>query len=147
MHTLLDLHGNIPAFIRVTSGDVHDVNILDEIMPEAGSFYVMDRAYIDFQRLFVFTLSSAFFVVRTKSLQILSVTLFEKTPNFGMVRLFPVLLFSYSSVAMSLAGGCRIAVDNDGAASWGRNNDLAASNLHGYRLLVIHVESPRHDSS
>src|SRR5208283_2985493 len=67
MHTLLDLHGNIPTFIRVTSGDVHDVNILDEIMPGAGSFYVMDRGYIDFQRLFVFTLSSAFFVVRTKS--------------------------------------------------------------------------------
>src|SRR6202041_1244537 len=67
MHTLLDLHGNIPTFIRVTSGDVHDVNILDENMPEAGSFYVMDRGYIDFQRLFVFTLSSAFFVVRTKS--------------------------------------------------------------------------------
>jgi len=58
MHTLLDLHGNIPTFIRVTSGDVHDVNILDEIVPEAGSFYVMDRGYIDFQRLFVFTLSS-----------------------------------------------------------------------------------------
>lgn len=67
MHTLLDLHGNIPTFIRVTSGDVHDVNLLDEIMPEAGSFYVMDRAYIDFQRLFVFPLSSAFFVVRTQS--------------------------------------------------------------------------------
>ena len=67
MHTLLDLHGNIPTFIRVTSGAVHDVNILDDIMPEAGAFYVMDRAYIDFQRLFVFTLSSAFFVVRTKS--------------------------------------------------------------------------------
>jgi hypothetical protein len=67
MHTLLDLHGNIPTFIRVTSGDVHDVNLLDEILPEAGAFYVMDRGYIDFQRLFVFTLSSAFFVVRTKS--------------------------------------------------------------------------------
>src|SRR5664279_869025 len=67
MHTLLDLHGNIPTFVRVTSGAVHDVNLLDEIMPEAGAFYVMDRAYIDFQRLFVFTLSSAFFVVRTKS--------------------------------------------------------------------------------
>ena len=67
MHTLLDLHGNIPTFIRVTSGDVHDVNILDEIMPEAGAFYVMDRAYVDFQRLFVFTLSAASFVVRTKS--------------------------------------------------------------------------------
>jgi hypothetical protein len=68
MHTLLDLHGNIPTFIRVTSGDVHEVNILDEIMPEAGAFYVMDRGYIDFQRLFVFTLSSAFFVVRTNRL-------------------------------------------------------------------------------
>ena len=67
MHTLLDLHGNISTFIRVTSGDVHDVNLLDEIMPEAGAFYVMDRGYIDFQRLFVFTLNSAFFVVRTKS--------------------------------------------------------------------------------
>src|ERR1022692_133899 len=67
MHTLLDLHGNIPTFIRITSGDVHDVNFLDEILPEAGAFYVMDRGYIDFQRLFVFTLSSAFFVVRTMS--------------------------------------------------------------------------------
>jgi hypothetical protein len=67
MHTLLDLHGNIPTFLRVTSGDVHDVNVLDEILPEAGAFYVMDRAYIDGQRLFVFTLSSAFFVVRAKS--------------------------------------------------------------------------------
>jgi hypothetical protein len=66
MHTLLDLHGNIPTFIRITDGKVHDVNILDEIMPEAGAFYVMDRGYIDFARLYVFTLSSAFFVVRTK---------------------------------------------------------------------------------
>src|SRR5260221_1269126 len=67
MHTLLDLHGNIPTFIRITDGKIHDVNILDEIMPEAGAFYVMDRGYIDFERLFVFTLCSAFFVVRTKS--------------------------------------------------------------------------------
>jgi hypothetical protein len=67
MHTMLDLHGNIPTFIRITNGKVHDVNILDEIMPEPGAFYVMDRGYIDFHRLFVFTLSSAFFVVRTKS--------------------------------------------------------------------------------
>ena len=66
MHTLLDLHGNIPTFIRVTHGKVHDVNILDEILPEAGAFYVMDRGYIDFERLYVFTLSAAFFVVRTK---------------------------------------------------------------------------------
>ncbi len=66
MHTLLDLHGNIPTFIRITEGKMHDVNILDEIPPEPGAFYVMDRGYIDFERLFVFTLCSAFFVVRTK---------------------------------------------------------------------------------
>jgi hypothetical protein len=66
MHTLLDLHGNIPSFIRITEGKTHDVNILDEIVPEAGAFYVMDRGYVDFARLFVFTLCSAFFVVRTK---------------------------------------------------------------------------------
>ena len=66
MHTLLDLHGNIPTFIRVTEGKLHDVNILDELLPEVGAFYVMDRGYIDFERLFIFTLCSAFFVVRTK---------------------------------------------------------------------------------
>ena len=66
MHTLLDLHGSIPTFIRITDGKTSDVNILDEFLPEAGAFYVMDRGYIDFQRLFVFTLCSAFFVVRTK---------------------------------------------------------------------------------
>ena len=66
MHTLLDLHGNIPTFIRITDGKTHDVNILDEIAPEPGAFYVMDRAYVDFERLFAFTLCSSFFVVRTK---------------------------------------------------------------------------------
>ena len=66
MPTLLDLHGNIPTFIRITDGKVHDVNILDEIVPETGAFYVMDRGYIDFDRLYFFTLCSAFFVVRTK---------------------------------------------------------------------------------
>src|ERR1700685_1326232 len=66
MHPLLDLHGNIPTFIRITDGKVHDVNILDEIIPEAGAFYVMDRGYIDFDRLYFFTLCSAFFVLRTK---------------------------------------------------------------------------------
>src|SRR6516165_10462719 len=66
MPTLLDLHGNIPTFIGITEGAVHDVNILDQIIPEAGAFYVMDRGYIDFERLYVFTLCSAFFVVRTK---------------------------------------------------------------------------------
>ena len=66
MHTLLDLHGNIPTFIGITNGKVSDVTMLDEIPIEAGAFYVIDRGYIDFERLYVFTLSAAFFVVRTK---------------------------------------------------------------------------------
>src|SRR5450631_1372229 len=66
LHTLLDLHGNIPTFIGITDGKVADVRMLDEIVPEAGAFYVMDRGYIDFERLYVFSLSAAFFVVRTK---------------------------------------------------------------------------------
>jgi len=82
MHTLLDLHGNIPAFIRITDGKVHDVNILDEISPEAGAFYVMDRGYIDFERLYVFTLSSAFFVVRTKQ----KVAALDSSPHSGLPR-------------------------------------------------------------
>jgi len=67
MHTLLDLRGNIPTFIHITDGKVADVNVLDEFLPEAGAFYVMDRGYIDFERLYRFTLESAFFVMRTKS--------------------------------------------------------------------------------
>jgi len=67
MHTLLDLRGSIPTFIRITDGKIHDVNILDEIVIEAGAFYVMDRGYIDFERLYRFALESAFFVVRTKA--------------------------------------------------------------------------------
>ncbi len=66
LHTLLDLHGNIPTFIGITDGKVPDVKMLDEIVPEPGAFYVMDRGYIDFERLYVFSLSAAFFVVRTK---------------------------------------------------------------------------------
>jgi hypothetical protein len=66
MHTLIDLHGNIPVFVCVTDGKVHDVNILDQILLEAGAFYVMDRGYLDFERLYRMTLASAFFVTRTK---------------------------------------------------------------------------------
>jgi hypothetical protein len=66
MHTLLDLRGNIPSFIEITEGTLHDVNILDILIPEPGSFYVMDRGYLDFERLYVFTQLLAFFVTRTK---------------------------------------------------------------------------------
>jgi transposase len=67
LHALLDLHGNIPSFIEITDGKVHDVNILDEIFPEPGSYYIMDRAYIDFTRLYTLNLEKAFFIIRAKS--------------------------------------------------------------------------------
>jgi hypothetical protein len=66
MHTLLDLRGNIPSFIHISDGKLHDVNILDQLIPEAGSFYVMDRGYIDFQRLYRLHQSGSFFVTRAK---------------------------------------------------------------------------------
>ena len=66
LHTLLDIRGPIPTFIEVSDGKLHDVNILDSIVPEAEAFYLMDRAYIDFERLHVFHRSGAFFVTRTK---------------------------------------------------------------------------------
>jgi hypothetical protein len=66
LHTLLDLRGNIPTFISITDGKVHDVNILDEIIPEPGAIYVMDRGYLDFERLYKLHQNFAFFVTRKK---------------------------------------------------------------------------------
>lgn len=66
MHTLLDLRGSIPTFIEVSDGKLHDVNVLDAIVPEAGSFYVMDRGYLDFERLYALHCCGAFFVTRSK---------------------------------------------------------------------------------
>ena len=66
LHTLLDLRGSIPTFIRITDGKVHDVKILDELIPEPGSIYVMDRGYVDFDRLHAFTRAQARFVIRAK---------------------------------------------------------------------------------
>ena len=67
LHTLLDLRGNIPTFIHISDGKLHDVNILDILPLEAGAFYVMDRGYLDFTRLYTISQSSAFFVTRAKS--------------------------------------------------------------------------------
>ena len=67
LHTLLDLRGNIPSFIHISDGKLHEVNVLDLIPLEAGAFYIMDRGYTDFSRLYAVTQSSAFFVIRAKS--------------------------------------------------------------------------------
>jgi hypothetical protein len=67
MHTLLDLRGNIPSFIHVSDGKLHDVNVLDLLIPEPGAFYVMDRGYIDYARLYALHQAAAFFVTRAKS--------------------------------------------------------------------------------
>ncbi len=67
LHTLLDLRGSIPSFIQITEGKVHDVNVLDDLIPEPGSFYVLDRGYLDFERLYRLHQALAFFVIRSKS--------------------------------------------------------------------------------
>jgi hypothetical protein len=67
VHTLMDLRGSIPSFIHISDGKLHDVNVLDLLIPEAGAFYVMDRAYLDFERLYVLHQASSFFVTRAKS--------------------------------------------------------------------------------
>jgi hypothetical protein len=66
LHTLLDLHGNIPCFIRITEGKTHDVSVLDHLPIEAGAFYMMDRGYVDFGRLYRIAQQLAFFVTRAK---------------------------------------------------------------------------------
>ena len=67
LHTLLDLRGNISSFIDITEGKVHDVNVLDILIPEAGAIYVMDRGYLDFGRLFSLNQTPAFFIIRSKT--------------------------------------------------------------------------------
>ena len=66
LHTLLDLRGAIPAFIHISDGKLHDVNVLDILLVEAGSFYIMDRGYLDFVRLHAMHRAGAFFVTRAK---------------------------------------------------------------------------------
>jgi Transposase DDE domain len=66
LHTLLDLRGAIPSFIHISDGKMHDVNVLDLLLPEAGAFYVMDRGYLDFARLYALDQAGSFFVTRAK---------------------------------------------------------------------------------
>lgn len=67
LHTLLDLRGSIPSFIHISDGKLHDVNVLDLLLPEPGVFYIMDRGYLDFERLFTLSQCAAFYVIRAKS--------------------------------------------------------------------------------
>ena len=67
LHTLLDLRGNIPTFVHISDGKVHEVNILDQVVPEPGAFYIMDRGFLDFERLYRFHEAGSFFVTRGKS--------------------------------------------------------------------------------
>ena len=66
LHTVLDLRGNIPSFILITHGKVHDVHLLDQLAFEPGAFYIMDRGYLDFRRLYKVSVAAAFFVTRAK---------------------------------------------------------------------------------
>ena len=66
LHTLLDLHGNIPAFIAVAPAKIHEIHVLDQLLPEPGSIYIMDRAYLDFQRLYTLKQALAYFIIRAR---------------------------------------------------------------------------------
>lgn len=67
LHTLLDLRGNIPSFIHISDGKLHDVSVLDQLIPEPGVFYIMDRGYLDFERLYILSQCAAFYIIRAKS--------------------------------------------------------------------------------
>jgi transposase len=67
LHTLLDLRGNIPTFIHISDGKLHEVSVLDQLLPEAGAFYIMDRGFLDFERLYRLHQAGSFFVTRAKS--------------------------------------------------------------------------------
>jgi len=85
LHTLLDLRGNIPSFIHITPGKTHDVNAMDAIPFEPGSFYVMDRGYMDFERLYYIHLEKAFFVIRAKkNLDFIRHSSLEVEPGSGV---------------------------------------------------------------
>lgn len=77
LHTLLDLQGNIPTFIHISDGKLHDVNVLDILLPEPGAFYVMDRGYLDYERLYHLNQAQSFFVIRAKKQSFVSKMLFS----------------------------------------------------------------------
>ena len=85
LHTLLDLRGNIPTFIHITEGKVHDVNVLDILIPEPGAFYIMDRGYVDFKRLHTMHNTGAFFLIRAKSNTLYKRRYSHKTDTSGGV--------------------------------------------------------------
>jgi hypothetical protein len=151
MHTLLDLHGNIPTFIHITEGRVHDVNILDEFLPEAGAFYVMDRGYIDFERLFVFTLCSAFFVVRTKENVLLQRRYSHPVDKTSGVRSdHTVILTAIDSAKAYPDSLCRVSyldIETKKRLKFCKRHQRQhlefSTALFGTRRTVVQIHSPR----
>jgi len=90
LHTLLDLRGNIPTFIHISDGKMHDVNILDILIPEAGAFYIMDRGYVDFERLFRINQAGAFFVTRLKKQYSIPASIFSRCHSRGKIAWNPL---------------------------------------------------------
>ena len=101
LHTLLDLRGNIPTFLHISDGKLHDVNILDQLIPEAGAFYIVDRGYVDFERLARFDQAGAFFVTRAAKTRMMGV---ERYLAGGLPR-----RRSTSSISSSTVGLPKIA--------------------------------------
>jgi transposase len=93
LHTLRDLRGTIPSFIHITDGKTHEVNILDDLVLEPGAFYLMDRGYLDFSRLFVIHEAKAFFVTRAKSN-----TKFKRRYSYPVERIHTMVLCDQTGV-------------------------------------------------
>ena len=137
MHTLLDLRGNIPTFIGITDGKVSDVTMLDQILPEAGAFYVMDRGYIDFERLYVFTLSAAFFVTRTKENVLLQRRYSHKVDtSTGVYSDHTVILTAIKSINR------RAEVEGYRQCTAHRTNGAVERKLPQGQVLIQTLESP-----
>jgi transposase len=98
MHTLLDIRGNIPSFIEITAGSVHDVNILDILVPEPGNFYIMDRGYLDFDRLYNLTQLLSFFITRArKNMRFCRLYSHPVDRNAGLICDQTIMLVNYQS--------------------------------------------------
>ncbi len=136
MHTLLDLLGNIPTFIHISDGKMHAVNALDQLVPEPGAFYIVDRGFLDFERLHRFHEAGSFFVIRGKS----NLALFASSRSYNGIDLRPngcaywVLLakrFRYTVAAYSFQGSA------DRKASDLSDEQLCVARAHHHRSVSV----------
>ena len=117
MHTLMDLRGSIPCFICITEGKTHDVNVLDEIILESNAFYIMDRAYTDFKRLYALSQNMSFFVNWIAIIVYVLVAIMKKTLKVDrslmeIMQILSIALFEKTRINQALESD-RLKIEND----------------------------------